>query len=172
MIPPNYIPLVKASLMAKPKVNREKLCNPLVKERMEELRAMINIQWLTFIYCSLCAGLGFSPWVRKICWRKKWEPTPLFLPEKSHGQRSLVGYSPGGRRELDMTEQLHTHTCAGLYSKHWGRHFICYYTDEETEAHRLKGLAKVTSKEVSHRHYLGATSLPVPWFTEIVGLGD
>ena len=98
MVPPTYIPLVKASLMAKPKVNREKLCNPLVKERSEELRAVINIQRLTFTYCSLCAGLRFSPWVRKICWRKKWQPTPLFLPEKSHGQRSLVGYSPGGHK--------------------------------------------------------------------------
>ena len=118
MVPPTYIPLVKASLMAKPKVNREKLCNPLVKERSEELRAVINIQRLTFTYCSLCAGLRFSPWVRKICWRKKWQPTPLFLPEKSHGQRSLVGYSPGGHKESDMTEQLSAHTCAGLYSKH------------------------------------------------------
>ena len=35
----------------------------------------------------------FCPWVLKIPWRKKWKPTPTFLPEKSHGQRSLVGYS-------------------------------------------------------------------------------
>ena len=38
----------------------------------------------------------FDPWVRKISWRRKWQPTPVFLPEKSRGQRSLVGYSPGG----------------------------------------------------------------------------
>ena len=37
-------------------------------------------------------------WVRKIPWRRKWQPTPVFLPGKSHGQRSLVGYSPWGRR--------------------------------------------------------------------------
>ena len=36
----------------------------------------------------------------------KWQPTPVFLPERSHGQRSLVGYSPWGHKELDMTEQL------------------------------------------------------------------
>ena len=36
---------------------------------------------------------GFNPWVRKILWRRKWQPTPVFLPGKSHGQRSLVGYS-------------------------------------------------------------------------------
>ena len=47
---------------------------------------------------------GFDPWVGKIPWRRKWQPTPVFLPEKSHGQRSLVGYSPWGHKELDTTE--------------------------------------------------------------------
>ena len=42
-------------------------------------------------------------------WRRKWQPTPVFLPGESHGQRSLVGYSSWGREELDTTEQL-THT--------------------------------------------------------------
>ena len=37
---------------------------------------------------------SFDPWVGKILWRRKWQPTPVFLPEKSHGQRSLVGYGP------------------------------------------------------------------------------
>ena len=40
-------------------------------------------------------------------WRRKWQPTPGFLPGESHGQRSLVGYSPRGHKESDMTEQLH-----------------------------------------------------------------
>ena len=51
-----------------------------------------------------CLRSGFSLWVRKIPWRRKWQPTPVFLPGKSHGQRSLVGYSPWGRKELDTTE--------------------------------------------------------------------
>ena len=38
--------------------------------------------------------LGFDPWVGKIPWSRKWKPTPVFLPGKFHGQRSLVGYSP------------------------------------------------------------------------------
>ena len=42
-------------------------------------------------------------------WRKKWQPTPVFLPGKSHGQRSLVGYTPQGSKELDTTERLHFH---------------------------------------------------------------
>ena len=41
-------------------------------------------------------------------WRRKWQPTPVFLPGESHGQRSLEGYSPWGHKELDMTEQLST----------------------------------------------------------------
>ena len=52
---------------------------------------------------------GFDPWARKIPWMRKWQPTPVFLPEKSHGQRRLVGYSPWGGKELDMTEQLSMH---------------------------------------------------------------
>ena len=48
--------------------------------------------------------------------RRKWEPIPVLLPGKSHGQRSLVGYSPWGLEELDTTEQLHFHfslSCIG-----------------------------------------------------------
>ena len=47
---------------------------------------------------------GFNPWVGKVPWRRAWQPTPVFLPGESHGQRSLVGYSPWGRKESDMIE--------------------------------------------------------------------
>ena len=47
---------------------------------------------------------GFNPWVRKMAWKRKWQPTPVFLPGKSHGQRSLVGYCPWGCKELDVTD--------------------------------------------------------------------
>ena len=59
--------------------------------------------------CLQCGRPRFNPWVGKIPWRRKWQPTPILLPGKSHGQRSLVGYSPWGRKESDMTEQLHFH---------------------------------------------------------------
>ena len=49
---------------------------------------------------------GFNPWVGKIPWRRKWQPTPVFLPGESHGRRSLVGYSPWVRKESDTTEWL------------------------------------------------------------------
>jgi len=53
-----------------------------------------------------CRRGGFDPWVRKIPWRREWQLIPVFLPGESHGQRSLAGYSPWGRKELDMAEQL------------------------------------------------------------------
>ena len=49
-------------------------------------------------------NIGFDPWVRMISWRRAWQPTPVFLPGKSHGQRSLVGYSLWGCKESDMTK--------------------------------------------------------------------
>ena len=52
---------------------------------------------------------GFHPWVRTIPWRRKWQPTPVLLPGKCRGRRSLVGYSPWGHKESDLTEQAHMH---------------------------------------------------------------
>ena len=54
-----------------------------------------------------CLRPGFDPWVRKIPWRRKWQPTPVFMPGKSHGLSILGGYSPWGRKELDTTRWLH-----------------------------------------------------------------
>ena len=48
-----------------------------------------------------------DPWVGKIPWRRKWQPSPVLLPGKSHGWRSLVGYSPWGCKEVDTSERLH-----------------------------------------------------------------
>ena len=53
---------------------------------------------------------GFNSWVVKIPWRRAWQPTPVFLPGESHGQRSLARYSPWGHTELDMTKAIHAHT--------------------------------------------------------------
>ena len=56
-----------------------------------------------------CRRRKFDPWVGKIPWRWKWQPTPVFLPGEAHGWRSLVGCSPWGHRESDMavTEEQH-----------------------------------------------------------------
>ena len=51
-----------------------------------------------------CKRCRFESWVGKILWRRKWQPTPVFLLGKFHGQRSLAGYSPRGHKESDTTE--------------------------------------------------------------------
>ena len=56
-----------------------------------------------------CRRPGFIPWVRKIPWRREWLTTPVFLPGKFYGQRTLSGYSPCGHKESDTTEQLSLH---------------------------------------------------------------
>ena len=75
---------------------------------------------ITFIWASLVAQDGkeyacnageLSSIHGKIPWRREWLPTPVFLPGQFHGQRSLVGYSPWGRKELDTAERL---TCGNL----------------------------------------------------------
>ena len=59
--------------------------------------------------CSRHKRRGFDPWVRKMPWRRAWQTTPGFLPEKYHGQRSLVGYNFINHKESDTTEHW-THT--------------------------------------------------------------
>ena len=67
---------------------------------------------------------GLDPWVGKIPWRRKWQPTPVFLPGESHGQRSLAGYSPQGCKRVGyvVTKQQQQHLslvpalCEGVIS--------------------------------------------------------
>ena len=47
---------------------------------------------------------GFNPWVRKIPWRRKWQPAPVFFPGEFHGQRSLAGSGPWNSKESNTTE--------------------------------------------------------------------
>ena len=65
---------------------------------------------------------GFGPRVRKISWRRKWHPTPVFLLGKFQGQRSLVSDSPWGHKESDMTQQMSTHAHTSKL------HFVCLQT--------------------------------------------
>ena len=72
--------------------------------------------------CLQCRRSGFDPWIGKIPWRRKWQPTPVFFPGKSHGQRSLAGYSPWGRKGSD------TITSDGsTFSSFWGLSFHFVY---------------------------------------------
>ena len=70
------------------------------------------IKWASLVaqmVKNLCAmqETGFEPCVGKMPWRRKWQPTPVFLPGESHGWRSLAGHSPLGHKESDTTETLH-----------------------------------------------------------------
>ena len=78
------------------------------------IRTMYLIQWASqwvlvvkkepTCQCRRHSTGRFNPWVWMIPWRRAWQPTPVFLPGKFHGQRSLVGYSRWGGKESDMTE--------------------------------------------------------------------
>ena len=65
---------------------------------------------------------GFDPWAGKIPWRRNWQHTPVFLPGKFHGQRSLAGHSPWGCEESDTTEctqRARTHTHIYTHTINW-----------------------------------------------------
>ena len=78
--------------------------------------------------CRRLRRRRFNPWVWRIPWRKnlpQWQPAPVLLPGKLHGQRNLVGYSLWGRKESDMTERLITlgldmSSCSANSSRTWG----------------------------------------------------
>ena len=61
-------------------------------------------QWIDSVCNPGNTRDAFDPWVRKIPWRRAWQPTPVSMPGESHGQGSLVGYTPWGRRDSDTTE--------------------------------------------------------------------
>ena len=78
--------------------------------------------WLSWWrICLQCRRPGFSPWVGKIPWRREWQPTPVFWPGESHGQRSLAGDSPWGHKEWDMIERL---TPSWVPEIIWGTHTL------------------------------------------------
>ena len=86
------------------------------------------VQWF-----RLCRSAGLIPG-----WGTKWHPTPVLLPGKSHGWRSLVGCSPWGRKESDTTEQLHFHFLS------WGTRF-------HMQTKNLKTFLKVRRGHEAHK---------------------
>ena len=66
----------------------------------------LHCWWVLSVFCRQYRRPRFSPWVRNIPWRRKWRPTPVFLPEESHGERFLAGYNPWDPKESDRTEKL------------------------------------------------------------------
>ena len=104
----------------------------LVTESMDSLTMTLEIQCKIFfsmlsspcvIFRTLCYGLNCT--LLKTIRRRKWQPTPVPLPGKSHGWRSLVGYSPWGRDQLDMTERLHLHFSLSCIGEGHGNSLQC-----------------------------------------------
>ena len=71
---------------------------------MDAMNIRVSLMGQMVKILPVCKRPGFDPGVRKILWRRKWQPTPGFLPGKSHGRRTLMGYTAWDRKELGMTE--------------------------------------------------------------------
>ena len=110
--------------------------------------------------------------IYSIIQRRQWHPTPLFLPGKSHGWRSLVGCSSWGREESDMTEQLHFHFSLSCIGEGNGNPLQCSCLDNPRDGgawwaaisgvtHSLMGLKRLSSSS-ELRNEQGA-SLVVQW---------
>ena len=86
------------------------LCGLVLDSDYKTAPLMVQIVKEWACQCRRLKRCGFDPWVKKIPWRRKWQPTPVFLPGEFHGQRSLAGYSPWSHKELATTEHTHAHT--------------------------------------------------------------
>ena len=89
----------------------------IINNTFEPLRCLSGKE--STCQCRRLKSCRFNPWVGKIPCGRKRQPTPVFLPGKFHGQRSLEGYSPWGHIELDMTEQAHAHTHTHTHRSIW-----------------------------------------------------
>ena len=96
-----------------------------------------------------CRRHEFDPWVRKIPWRRKWQPTPVLLPGKSHGWRSLVGYSTWGCEESDTTEWLHFHFSLSCIGEGNGNPLQCSCLENPRDR-EPGGLPSMGSHRVGH----------------------
>ena len=114
--------------------------------------------------CLRCGRPGLDPWVGKIPWRRRWQSTPVLLPGKSHGQRSLVGYSPWGRKELDTTERLHFH----FLSTTWG---FSGGSDGKESACNVGDLGLIPGSGRSHRDG-NLYPLQYSWLENTMDRGD
>ena len=82
-----------------------------------------------------CRRHGFHPWVGKIPWRRAWQPISVFLPGESHGQRSLAGYSPWGRKKSDTTEHIITEIGFSKYlMPQWQGKKICNWLNSHVNS--------------------------------------
>ena len=131
----------EAPLLWPPDAKSDSLQKTLMLGRIESRRrrGWQRIRWLDDRINSRDMSLSklraketwFDPWVRKILWRRAWQPTPVVLPEESHGQRSLVGYSPWGHKESQPHGRVLVpkHSSKGFNLKsNWTIRNLCLWT--------------------------------------------
>ena len=80
----------------------------------------------------------FNPWVRKTPWRRKWEPTPVFLPGEFHGQWGLADYSPWGHKRIghDLGSKQHS----VIHHKKWNLKILYKYSGNTSQRQRSKNI--------------------------------
>ena len=102
----------------------------------------------------------FDPWVRKIPWRIAWQPTPVFLPEEPHGQRSLAGYSLWGQKRGGhyWSNLAHMHSSIRTIREHWGTHLrqSVIFIEPLSEKQMLH-------RQVSAANHSGSHDMSDPW---------
>ena len=102
---PEPLHLQPASTMRRPRITvKSSPCSPQLEKIQEQQQRRRASGKNSACLCWRHRRREFDPRVRKIPWRRTWQPTPVFLPGKSLGQRSLLGYSPWGHKESDSTE--------------------------------------------------------------------
>ena len=90
-----------------------------------------------------------EPPVKPLCWRRQWHPTPVLLPGKSHGRRSLEGCSSWGRKESDTTERLHFHFSLSCIGEGNGNPLQCSCLENPRDR-EPGGLPSMGSHRVGH----------------------
>ena len=90
--------------------------------------------------------LGSVPRSGRFPWRREWQPIPVFLPGEFHGQSCVVGYSPWGCKESDMTDQL-TFSLSLLYIKYFNNEDLLYSTGNSTQYLVITYNGKESEKE-------------------------
>ena len=118
-------------------------------------------QWGRYRRCR------FNPWVGKIPWRRKWQPTPVVLPGKLHGQRSLEGYNPWGCKELGMTEWLNTDTTHGRSALNFLKRFHVVFHSGWTSVHSHQWWARVPFSPDPHQHLFSLVFLMIAVLTSV-----
>ena len=96
------------------KLQQSKQCSTSINRHIDQWEISQVVQWKRIqLPMQETQEIQVQSLSHKILWSRKWQPTPVFLPEKFHGQRSLESYIPWGHKELDMTEQMN-----------WAEHYI------------------------------------------------